>query len=283
MSFIRKDLFEIVEKMPAFPQSVHRVLELTSDIDSDPKILVEVIQHDPILVTKILRLVNYPYFGLAQKLSSINHAVVYIGINTVKNLALSTATLGVLPRTNSAGFDMNAFLMHSLSTAIIARMLGKKLHVSDREVFDYFLSGLLHDFGKIVFAHFMPEEFRKALEMARENGIHLFEAEKEVMTADHTQIGARLGEKWHLPAHVVACLKNHHNPGKAGGSSLVEETVIAANQISKELKIGYGGETRIEPLPVRIRKSLGMDTRGIIESLGDVDEEMERALVFIQS
>ena len=142
MRVIGKDLFEIVEKMPAFPQSVHRVLELTSDIDSDPKILVEVIQHDPILVTKILRLVNSPYFGLAQKMTSINHAVVYIGINTVKNLALSAATLGVLPRTNAAGFDMDAFLMHSLATAIVARILGRKLHVPEREVFDYFLSGL---------------------------------------------------------------------------------------------------------------------------------------------
>lgn len=280
MTVIRKDLFEIVEKMPAFPQSVHRVLELTSDIDSDPKILVEVIQHDPILVMKILRLVNSPYFGLAQKMTSINHAVVYIGINTVKNVALSAATLGVLPRTNSAGFDMDAFLMHSLSTAIIARILGRKLHVPEREVFDYFLSGLLHDFGKIVFAHFMPQEFEKALVMARDSGMPLYEAETEVLTADHTQIGARLGEKWHLPAHIVACLRNHHS--NEVEHALIEEAVIAADQISKELNIGYAGESRIEAVPAGIRERLGADTKEIIGSLGDMNSEMERALIFIQ-
>ena len=280
MSVIRKDLFEIVEKMPAFPQSVHRVMELTSDIDSDPKILVEVIQHDPILVMKILRLVNSPYFGLAQKITSINHAVVYIGINTVKNLALSTATLGVLPRTNSAGFDMDAFLLHSLSTAIIARILGKKLNVLERDVFDYFLSGLLHDFGKILFAHFMPQEYKNVLVVAKDNGIRLYEAEREILTADHTQIGSLLGEKWHLPPRIVACLRNHHD--HQGEPSMITDAVITADQISKKLKIGYAGENIIEVLSGGISERFGADMKGIIDSLGDVHAEIEKALIFIQ-
>jgi HD-like signal output (HDOD) protein len=282
MDIMRQDLFEIVEKMPAFPQSVHRILELTSDIDSDPKVLVAVIQHDPILVMKILRLVNSPYFGLAQKISSINHAVVYIGINTVKNLALSSATLGVLPRTNAAGFDTGAFLLHSLGTAIIARILGKKLHVPEQEVFDYFVAGLLHDFGKIVLAHFMPGEFRLALEMARREGVRLYEAERAVLGTDHMQIGARLGEKWNLPPPVVSCLRNHHGGGNAGRSPLLEEAVVAADQIGKSLNIGFGGESRIEPLSAGITAALGMDVQEIFASLGDVSAEMERALVFIE-
>jgi len=74
---------------------------------------VEVIEHDPILIMKILKLVNSSYFGLAQKITSVNHAVVYIGINTVKNLALSAATLGVLPRTNNADSTwMHFFYIH---------------------------------------------------------------------------------------------------------------------------------------------------------------------------
>jgi HD-like signal output (HDOD) protein len=193
---------------------------------------------------------------------------------------LSTATLGVLPRTNSAGFAMDAFLLHSLSTAIIARILGRKLHVAEREIFDYFLSGLLHDFGKIVFAHFMPREFQRALVMARDTGVHLYEAEREILTADHTQIGARLGEKWRLPARIVACLRNHH--GHAGDPSPITDAVIAADQISKELKIGYGGENIIEVLSTGISERFGADMEGIIASLGDVHAEIEKALIFIQ-
>jgi HD-like signal output (HDOD) protein len=269
MNEIRKDLPEMVEKMPAFSQSVHRVIELTSDINSEPKALVEVIQHDPILMMRILKLVNSPYFGLARKISSINHAIVYIGINTVKNLALSTAVIGVLPRTNAAGFDMDGFLRHSLSTAIVARIIARKSGVQERDIFDFFLSGLLHDFGKIVFAHFLPHEFKKALILAKDGAIHLYEAEQKVFAADHTHIGSLLGEKWHLPPHLVASLREHH--GHNGESSLMIDAVSAANQISKELKIGYSGENIIEELPQSIADLFGDGREGIIGSLGDVN------------
>ena len=279
MNEIRRDLPEMVDKMPAFSQSVHRVIQLTSDINSDPKLLVEVIQHDPILMMRILKLVNSPYFGLAQKISSVNHAIVYIGINTVKNLALSAAVVGVLPSTNAAGFDLDGFLQHSLSTAIIARILARKSGIQERDVFDFFLSGLLHDFGKIVFAHFLPHEFKKALTMAREEGVHLYEAEQKVFNADHTQIGSLLGEKWHLPLHLVACLRGHH--GQDQDDSLLIAAVSAANQISKEFKLGYSGENIIEDIPKKISELLGGDKADIIASLGDVQAEMEKAMVFI--
>jgi len=280
MDAIRKDLLEIVEKMPAFPRSVHRVIELTSDINSDPKDLVEVIEHDPILIMKILKLVNSPYFGLAQKITSVNHAVVYIGINTVKNLAVSAATIGVLPRTNNAGFDMDAFLLHSLSTAIIARIFARKLKIQERENFDFFLSGLLHDFGKIIFAHFMPNDFKRALQLVKKNGLPLYEAEQNIFTTDHAQIGSLLGEKWNLPTHLTACIRNHHCHDRK--ESLIIDAVSAANQISKELKIGFGGENMIEKLPDGILERFGSDVQAVINSLGNIPEETEKALIFIQ-
>ncbi len=280
MGTIRRDLLEIVERMPAFPRSVHRVIELTSDINSNPKELVEVIEHDPILIMRILKLVNSAYFGLANKITSVNHAVVYVGINTVKNLALSAATLGVLPRTNNAGFDMNAFLLHSLSAAIVAKIIARKLKIPDREEFDFFLSGLLHDFGKIVFARYMPREFRQALLLVKEDGLRLSEAEQRMFATDHAQIGALLGEKWNLPVHVIACIRDHHCQDREG--SMIVDAVSAANQISKERKAGFGGDRAVEKLPVRILERLGPDMPAVISSLGDINAEMEKAMIFIQ-
>lgn len=280
MELIRKELFEMVEKMPAFPQSVHRVIQLTSDINSDPRALVEVIEHDPILIVKILKLVNSPYFGLAQEITSVNHAVVYIGINTVKNLALSTATLGVLPRTNRAGFDIDAFLLHSLSTAIISRIFARELGVPEREGFDFFLAGLLHDFGKIVFAHFMPNDFRRALQIAAEEGLPLCEAEQRIFAADHAQIGSLLAEKWKLPDRLTACIRDHHATDREESPFI--DAVFAANQIGKELEIGFGGEKRTERLPDGILKRFGPDLNEVIRSLGDIQAEMDKAMIFIK-
>jgi HD-like signal output (HDOD) protein len=186
----------------------------------------------------------------------------------------------VLPRTNNAGFEMDAFLLHSLSTATVAKIFAKKLKLQEKEAFDFFLSGLLHDFGKIVFAHFMPNDFRQALQMAKEEELPLYEVEQKIFTADHTQIGSLLGEKWNLPHQMVACIKNHHSLDRK--ESLITDTLFAADQISKELKIGFGGENRIEKLPDGILERFGNNAQVVIDSLGDINAETEKALIFIR-
>src|SRR3954463_10475687 len=90
-----------VERMPAFPKSVQRILELTRDINCSPKELVAVIEKDPVIAIKILRIVNSAYFSLPSKITSINQSVVYLGLNTLKNLALNFSTIGMLPRQNA--------------------------------------------------------------------------------------------------------------------------------------------------------------------------------------
>ena len=279
MGEVSQDIVSMVERMPAFSMTVQRVLELTSDINSDPKDLVAVIEHDPVLILKIIKLVNSPYFGLSQRITSVNHAVVHIGFNTVKNLALSAAAIGALPRKSEAGFDMDAFLLHSLATATIAKLFAKKLHIQTKESFDYFLSGLLHDFGKIVFAHFMPFEFHKALLIAKEKEIPLHEAENEIFKINNTQIGSLLGEKWHLPSNMLESLKKHHYHDS--GRLLLTDVVSAANEISKELKIGAGGNNIVEKLPGEIINLFGADVKGIIAALGDVRAEVEKVMIFI--
>ncbi|MBF0505223.1 MAG: HDOD domain-containing protein [Nitrospirae bacterium] len=280
MTYNRQEIIGMVEQMPAFPRSVYRVMELASDINCDPKELVEVIEHDPVLILKILKVVNSPYFSLGQKITSVNHAVVYIGLNTVKNLAMSTATIGALPRKNKAGFDMDAFLLHSLATATIARLFARELGVPVKESFDYFVSGLLHDFGKAVLAHFTPDEFQMALTIAKERQVPLYMAENEIFDIDHSLIGSLLGERWRLPANLVASLKGHHC--LEGDRLPLTSVVAAANQVSKWLQIGDSGNPILEKMPDAIAEQFGEDFGTIVERLGGVTDEIEKAKVFIQ-
>ncbi len=144
-------ILEMVEKMPAFPQSVHRILALTSNVDCSPKELVAVIEHDPILTLKVLKLVNSAYFGLSKEIDSVNRAVVFVGINTIKNLAITVATTGSLPKTNRAGINMKDFWGHSLSVGVIAKLLASDRETAGSVLSSFFVAGLLHDLGKILF------------------------------------------------------------------------------------------------------------------------------------
>ncbi len=282
MQDVKKKLMTAVEKMPAFPKSVHQVLKLASDINCSQKELVDVIKKDPVFTLKILRLVNSAYFGLSREITSINHASVYLGLNTLKNVALGLAAIGAIPKSNVAGLEMGSFWLHSLAVAAATRLLGSMLGVSRDEAADYFAAGLLHDIGKIVFALYMPDEFQQACEKARESKLPLQDVETEIIGANHAEIGALLAEKWNLPPELSEAIENHHLVESGERSSQLVDCVFAANQISKKLAFGSAANYHIDPLPDSVKDRFSQDLEGLIKELPTLDEEVEHARVFIK-
>ena len=282
MSLEEAEILRLVEKMPAFPQAVTRVLDLTSRAECSPKELVKVIEHDPIMTVKILKLVNSAFYGLPRPINSINHGVVYIGINTIKNLSLSIAAIGMLPKKNDIDFDMDEFLLHSLGVAAVAKRLAGRLGVSDKQAADYFIAGLLHDFGKVVLAQFRGEEFKLALEIAAIGTTPLYEAERQVFGIDHAEIGGLLAQTWKLPENLVRCIRNHHNLQiEDDEDSRLMECIYAADSIVNSIPIGFSGNSMVGAFPESIRQRFGMDREALIDDLGDLSSEIEQARAFI--
>ncbi len=273
---LSQKLSSAVDSMPAFPKSVQRIIELSRDVNCSPKDLVEVIDKDPVVTVKILKVVNSAYFSLPKQVTSVAHAVVFLGFNTIKNLALSIAAIGMLPKENAAGFDAQQYLLHSLATAGIAKKLALKLDGADP--MDCFIAGLLHDFGKVVFAQFMPTEFKKALEHCQANGTSLHLALRETLGADHAVVGAMLVEKWRFAPPLVETIRNQYGPELADTDMIA--CVFAANQISKKLAFGFGGNPQIEELPPSVARRLGGTLAQVIERAGDLTDLFEEAKVF---
>ncbi len=282
MSDMRERLETIVEKMPAFPASVNTILEITSDLNFDAKDLVKVIELDPVLTAKVLKLVNSAYFGLSKEVTSVKHAVVYVGINTIKNVAISIAAIGVLPHTSSGGYDLDRFLDHSLKTAAVSRLLARSKGVAEAELGDYFVASLLHDIGQMVLGQYMPQEFQQALALAAERAIPIDEAEREVFGLDHAEIGAMLAESWKLPALLASCIRNHHRIGSLEEPSTLEKSIFVANQVSKGMEGDGSPLAQQEVVPAAVQEWLGMPVAEVAESLDGLDEEIERCNIFIQ-
>jgi len=275
---LAKKLTMAVERMPAFPKSVQKILELTRNLDVQPKDLVQVIEKDPVMTVKILRVLNSAYYSLPNKITSVNHSVVYLGFNTIKNLALSIAAVGILPKHTIAGFDIQQYLLHSLTTAGIAKLLGGKLAGTDP--MDCYIAGLLHDFGKVVFAQFLPNDFNQAMLKSIRENISLHLAEQQVIGVDHTVVGSMLAEKWQFPQTLVDCIRNHHSPDNGEGG--IWASVYAANQISKKMAFGDSGNPVIEQIPPTICNYFGGDIDEIIATLGDLSKIAEEAILFSQ-
>lgn len=247
------DLATAVDRMPAFPQSVQRVVELAQDERSTARDLVQVIDKDPVLTVKLLKLVNSAYFRLPRPVATVGHAVVFLGIHQTRNMALAMAALGMLPAKSERGFDWTEFLVHCLATAGIARQLAADVRGADP--LESFVGGLLHDFGKVVIARARPEEFHQAVSRCRQEQSSLHLALRESIGIDHTLIAAALLERWRLSETLVLAVQ--HPQGDPAETGATAACVFAANQIAKKLRIGESGNPFVADLPAALVAILG--------------------------
>jgi len=277
---LERKLTTAVERMPAFPKSVQAILEMTRNINCLPKQLVGVIEKDPVMTVKILRVINSAYYGLPNKITSVGQSVVYLGINTIKNLALSFAAVGILPRFNTTGFDIQRYLMHSLTVAAVSRILCEKYARAEQDPTDCYIAGLLHDFGKVVFAQFMSVEFMKALAAAADQGQPLYQAEQELIGADHAYVGALLAKKWQFAEGLVDCIRDHHHPDAEPSAML--DCLRMADMICRKHAFGDAGNPWNEEELARMPARFGGDIDDVIAKLGSLDKIVEDAQSFAQ-
>lgn len=276
---LEKKLGIAVERMPAFPKSVQKVLELTRNINCLPKDLVGVIEKDPVMTVKILKVINSAAFALPNKMTSIGQAVVYLGLNTIKNMALSFAAVGILPRMNAAGFDIQQYLMHSLTTGSISRALASQYAKGEVDPSDAYIAGLLHDFGKVVFAQFMPAEFRAAIAYSVEHQVPLNQAEAAVIGADHTVVGAMLARRWQFAPVLVDSIQNHH---REDTGSAMADCLQMADQICRYKGYGDAGNPYWPGEQVAAAARFGADLDTVVASLGDLSRFVAEAQSFAQ-
>lgn len=271
-----QELLTAIDSMHAFPASVQDILRLTGEASSAPRELVEVIQNDPIVTIKVLRVVNSAYYSLPRQITSIDRAVVFLGFNTIKNLALGIAALSMLPNSPQAEFDTKRYLRHSLTCAAIARALGVRF--PGIETHDFFIAGLLHDFGKVVLAQVQSAQFHKAVEYSMWHEVSLHHALLEVSGIDHAEIGAMLLEKWRFPSSLVEAIRWQYTSQEH--SSPMAACVHVADLISKQMGIEFAGSQKPEELSPELQQAFGGTLTNIMEAMGDMSGMLQEATQF---
>lgn len=271
------------------PPTVSKVVQLAMDPKTAPKDLAAVIRLDPILSFQVLRLVNSAMFGVRNEITSINQAVVLLGINTVKNLALSlglASKLGPKDAAYSGGtFSHEMFWKHSVAVAICAMLVARKLNVPRAQHEEFFLAGLLHDVGKVVIFNADPERYEKALKESIERAAHIKDTERSNLGTDHKEIGELLARRWSMSSAVVSGIidVSERTAVLDAETKLLGQAVEIANDCAQ--RMGYGIESHHHITPsASMWESLGLVKEDvdayIVEKL---PEEFDRAQAFLQS
>jgi putative nucleotidyltransferase with HDIG domain len=281
---VGKKIDQYIKTMPSLPTSVAKVLEVCNNPQVSPVDLNHIIALDPVLVGRVLKLINSTYYGLNQKVTSLVRAIIMLGINTVKNLVLSSAVMGNFPaHKDIEGLDMEGFWQHSLCVGVSAKLLAAKRGIDPKMREEYFAAGLLHDIGKIPLNAVLHNEYTLVLNRADLDRTSLSLAEERILGLDHCSVGAGIVKTWKLEGAMGDAIIYHHNPVDYSGSYQdILYSVIAANHFTCLENIGFSGNRYPEQIEKSLWEALGVDQDFFYEIENSVRNEIEKAKIFLK-
>lgn len=237
---IKKILEDIVHSdLKSIKETTSEIIRIIDDPRFGAKDLKDVIEMDPLLTAKLLKLANSAYYGFSRTIATVLEAVVCIGFDTVKELALSQ-TLGKIFNNSVVkyGYSRKLLWKHCLAVALFSKIMFVR---EFRQAGDKcYVVGLLHELGIITLEQLYPDIFNNILKNAEEKQINVFESEMEILGFNHTDIGRAILSEWALPEYLVEAVGHHHEPEKVEDDYYkVTSTLFIADVVIADNKIGY--------------------------------------------
>jgi diguanylate cyclase (GGDEF)-like protein len=211
----QKDLKEISKKigrLPTLPGVAMQILQAMGRDTPNIREISEIISLDAPLSAKVLKMVNSPFYGLSNKITSVHQAMVYLGLNTVKNLALSFSLIKTFEHKNKSSLDYVQFSKDSLVGAIAAKLIAEKTNRQHGE--NAFFLGLLQNIGMPILAESMPAQYEEVIIKTKSNAASLHEVESQLLGLNHMEVGEYVTHAWGLPANLTVPIGVHHIPGR---------------------------------------------------------------------
>lgn len=220
------------ENLPVLPQIVSQVLKLADDPDASPKEMERIIERDPAVTAKILRVANSSYYGLNQ-VPSIGRAISMLGMNTIRSLVVGVAYQQIISgRAIASNFNKLEFWRHSLAVGTGARIISKlKMPMKSEEMY---VAGMMHDVGLLAMDRFHPLELDKAIQYAVSEEMPLHQSEQLNFGFDHAQLGAMLADKWGLSPIVVDAVRYHHDHEMDDQNQSTTVIIVLANKLAHQ-------------------------------------------------
>lgn len=255
-------------KLPTLPVSVQR---LSAEF-AKPGVTVDAVGHiietDPAMSARILRLANSAAYGFPRRIASVNHAIFLLGLNVIKGVALSGAVFEI-----AKGQNVDELWFHSLSVATAARLLavphGKKIE----EV--AFTAGLLHDIGKVVLLACLPREMQQVAKVTKMRDCYAMQAENEVLGFSHTDVAEWVVAEWQLPDLVKEAIIFHHRPDQAQTAKVETACVHVADVLVKAMGFGNSGDDLVPPISHGAWALLGLDLKTLATQTATMGPQLE--------
>ncbi len=272
-----KTLLSEIGELPTLPTIYTSILEVMSNPRSYVTDVAQIIEKDVAISTKILKTVNSPIFARPNYIETINDAIFQLGFAEVKNLTLAISVMDMFKNVGQIrGFTIIDIWKHSIGTAVITRAIGKLIGIKNIE--NYFLAGLLHDIGKIIFFKFFPEQYQEVVKTLEIKRLSIAEAEKNALGFDHMDVGKVLGKLWNMPPSIVNVIAWHENGLVGGKENLLNAAVHLADILANVLSFGISGDYVIRRPNPAIWQILKLEKGDLTKQVPKLKEAYEKSI-----
>ncbi|HQQ49647.1 MAG TPA: HDOD domain-containing protein [Spirochaetota bacterium] len=273
-----QSIIQNVEQLPSLPDVVSKIINMVNDPDISFKHVADEIAKDQAITANILKLCNSAYFSKGKEISSIDRAIVILGLKEVKDIVVIATTKSVLNKV-IVGYDLarGELWKHGVAVAMLAKKIATECN--QKAIADIaFTGGIIHDVGKTVLALFVESTFKEILNTVTEKSITFQEAEKVVMGFDHQQIGEQVAIKWKFPRVLQSIVRYHHEPMNAPDDhKMIVSIVHVANTLCLMAGIGIGSDGLYHELNYDAIKLLSLKDSELEKLFADIPELMMKA------
>lgn len=268
MTYKRSDLKKIImdtKTLPTLPVVINKLNSLSDDEKSSVQEMSRIVSSDQVLSARILRLANSPSYGF-HRVSTISNAMILLGVNVVKSLALSSSIFAIMEKESVGLWE------HSLGVGVAANLIARKLGLPECE--EIATAGLLHDIGKIIISLKCSEAEKDIFELVRERHIYALEAEKEIIDTDHTEVGGWLSKSWFLPDKLSEPIAFHHDVAKSHNHRIKTAVVHVADVLIKASGFGNSGDSFVPPIQKIAWDTLKLNEQLLVELVDEIEDKL---------
>jgi putative nucleotidyltransferase with HDIG domain len=218
-------------ELASLPEIYIQISDLLDSETAKSAQIGQVVETDPALSLRILKMVNSAFYGFSHKVDSISQAITILGRERLKQILIGSVLSGVFGKMENPVFHMEDFWRHSVKTAILARYLSLQTDCSQHSD-TLFTAGLLHDIGRLIMAKMIPEQTKQILDAVDIEDGDLYHAEERILGFTHCDVGAGFIKKWGLPDILASAAQSHHNPQAITEYILETGIIYIANNLN---------------------------------------------------
>jgi HD-like signal output (HDOD) protein len=278
-----KAIDNAMDRMGALNYTLPKVLRVVNDMNSSALELVRIIQMDPVLTARVLKVSNSSYFGVrAEPISNLRRATILMGMNTIRNLALATAVKNSFEIQSGGAVSSEDFWRHSVAVAVLSDIISKRSPLSRKDGEKCFVVGMLHLIGRALLIQHFSDEFMRVVTEAKANKCSATEVEQSVFSTNHKKIGMRLAARWKLPDEFLDGVAFYDTPNESDRMT-TWIVAVASAAVKRRGSMGFIGDFKYPVIPDAIYEAINIsesEVMSIVDSILVV--ELDKADEFIR-